>query len=149
MSVNLKNLGSEEIKLQNYKAQIDSRFRTEIQDSEDRHMDNLVKQAERQESQIEGLKSDFEVRISKEAEQLEEALLARKASNEEKVQALKDEGESALQKTKKFYEDRLNEIKREGEQRVTKERAEFEANSKLLHEMAKKDARKKMEAPKT
>src|SRR5437773_1724517 len=84
-STSLKSSTTEELRLRNYKDQLQQKNELELREMQARHDEELQRRIENHTAQTDELRRDYDVQISDEAEQLEERLHQTRMSNEERI----------------------------------------------------------------
>src|SRR4051812_1352519 len=89
---------ADEVRLKNYRSQIEQKNDIELRDLEARHAEDLQKVLETSNREAERLRRDYDVKISQEAEMLEEKLHQIRIKNEIQINAEKESGENEVSK---------------------------------------------------
>jgi hypothetical protein len=142
---NSKALATEELRLQNYKTQLQNRNEAEVRDIQAKHADEVQHMLLQEGEQIQEVKRAYEVQISQEAEELEDRLHNFRLSAEEKIENEKRTGEDELHKVQADYKHRIDEYRRSSEAQLETLRRNLLTASEDMHEKAKRSARSERE----
>src|SRR5438105_2839235 len=100
----IKATTTEDLRLRNYRTELNRRNEAEIREMDARHGENVAKLQESELAQLEQLKHAYEIQFSQEAEALEEKLRDLRAENDKRVDGEKKQGENELVKTRSMYQ---------------------------------------------
>ena len=140
MAGDLKNLSSEEYRLQNYRHQLQQRNDVEIREIEQKHLDQ-VQRLQEDEAQARGeLHQAYDLKISQEAESLGEKLDEIRQANQEKVAAEQRVGEQELAQVKTLQQQRLDEYRKNSDLQLEKIRRQYQSSAEALHDKSRRYA---------
>ncbi len=136
---------SEEYRLSNYRAQLQSRHEAEMHALEERHSEEMAKTIAAQSEAKARLEKDFEVHISQEAGELEDKLAHVRQVSAERLESEKHRGEEELERTRRNNSDKIEQYKKNAESQLDALRKQSQASVDNLHEKTRKMARKDKE----
>ena len=84
-SSNMKAMSADEMRMRNYRAQVEARHEAEMREIELHNTDDVVKAQTADHEQMEQIKGAYDVEISKEAESLEGHLHDIREQNQERI----------------------------------------------------------------
>lgn len=141
----IKASTTDQLRLQNYRTQIQNKNQADLRAMEDRHSDEIERKLEAQARQKETLQEAYNVEISREAESLEERLQQIRLTNERLVAEEKRSGEMELDKLRKSNQQRIQEYKKNSEAQMEALRKELQASTDYVRNQARKSAKRNTE----
>lgn len=144
MPSDIKNstIAADEIRLKAYRTQLKHRHDNEVQETHEKHEDEMMRLAENFGHQRQMLQSAYDVAISREAEQLDANLEKIRTSSTEKVTTEKRAHEEELTKLKKANQERLEEYKKQSDIKLQRLQHESQMASEQIHAQMKKTAKR-------
>lgn len=142
----IRDSTANEMRMKNYREQLQRRFDSDIHEMEASHQDDVVRILDHNIQQLDTLRNAYEVRISEEAEALEEKLHQVHSKAEARVDAEKRAGDEELARVKLTSQKRIEEYKKRSDEQVETLQKQLQASTSQLHEQAKKSARKEKES---
>lgn len=133
---------ADQIRYQSYLAQMERQQDADIKDKEDTHRERLVRLNDIQESQSQGLKKDYDVKISQEAETLEKKLNMVRDRNSVLVQQEQEQGERAADKMRSSYQQKIEQEKRVGDEQIARLQQYYKKATDDLHRQYEKERMK-------
>jgi hypothetical protein len=145
ISGGLKSTSADEVRLKNYKASLQQKSEADLREIELRHNEDVQRMTESHAFRMEEMKRAYDVQISERAEQLEEALQRVRDKGEDRVIEEKNRVETEVAKVRAQGQSQLDEYKRNSEFKLEKLHKETQAATAMLHDRAKKAAKKERE----
>lgn len=136
---------TEELRMKNYKTQLEKKNEIDLRDLQSRHADDVIRLSSTQTQQLEDLQNAYDIKISAEAEVLEEKLNQIRVSNEERVNQEKRLADQEIQKVKNNHQSELNHLKKKSEIQITDLHKQYQKTSAILHEQSKQTSKRERE----
>jgi hypothetical protein len=136
---------SDEVRMRNYRAQIEKKNEIEVRDISERHLEELQRMNDAHALRVASLRQAYDVQLSEEAESLLKKLEEIHTSNEERVGLEKRTAEEELMRTRNNNQKKLDDLRKKGELQLESLQNQFKASTDAMHEQAKKTARRERE----
>ncbi len=149
MPSDIKGASAEELRLKNYRLQLQNRHELELRDIRDRQEDEVLRLHDNFNHQTETLRGAYDVQISAEAEQLEDRLQQLRISQAERVSTEKKVGDEEVAKLKAASSQQIHELRKNGEAQLTALRKQYQDAADALHKKVRKSAKRDQEVPNT
>ena len=143
--ISAKTASADEIRLRNYRTQLERRNEMELADIDARHQDDVRKVMASQSLQMQELQGAYDVKISQEAEILEQRLHEIRQNNKERVETEQQAADDQLTKLKQAHEKQVIEYKKNTEEEMEQLRRQLQASTEALHNQAKKMSKRDRE----
>ena len=116
MPSDIKSATTEDLRMRNYRQQLQQHNDSEIRDLEQKHNEDIARLQDNFTNQVQNLRHAYEIEISEEAENLEEKLQKVRGENEEKkISTEKKAGEDEVVKNRTANQQRIDEYKKNSE----------------------------------
>ena len=145
MSTDIKSTSTDEIRMKNYRAQVQNRNEMDMRELQEQHASEIQRSSENHNLQSENLRSAFDVQISEEGERLQDKLDQIRMQNEERVKLEQKAGEEELTHTKTANQKKIEEYKKNSAAQLDALRKQFQATAENLHEQAKRTTKRDKE----
>ncbi len=145
MGTEIKASTTDELRLRNYRSQLERRNDAEVRTLERKHADDMQRLMERGADQVKQLHDAYQVQISQEAGNMEDHLSQLRIESQKRLEEEKQRADAELQKLKTADRKKIEEFKRNSAARIDSLRKELQANEASLHEQARKNAKKERE----
>lgn len=142
MPSDVKATTADELRLRNYRTQLQRQHDLEVRELERKNADELQRLTEHSTTQLETLRQAYDVRISEEAESLEERLHQVRLNARERIAVEKEQAEEELRKTRTSHQQRLAEYKKNAEAQIDALRKQHQASAEAIHERSVKSAKR-------
>ena len=142
MPSDVSSLNTDEMRLRNVKTQMQNRHDLEMREIEEKNATETNRLIENHASQLETLRSAYDVQISEEAEGLAQHLHDIRLANENKLGTEKKSADDEVIKVKTANQKKIEDYKRTGESKLETLRKELQANAEAVHDMARKGSRR-------
>ena len=133
---------ADEIRMRNYRQQLERQNEIDIKDIDAKHVEQMQHLAEDHQIKSQSLKNGFDVRISEEAEALDDELQRVRRSNEERIITEKQAGDDELGRIRTANTDRLNEFKKNSEFQLEKLRRDLQMSAEAMKKQARPGGKK-------
>ena len=140
-----KNAYSDELRMQNYRSQLEKRNDMALEDLRVRYSEDTRTLSEDHVDRMTQLKKAYDLKISEEAEYLEDQLNSIRASARTRSEEEKRAGEEEINRLKSAHTARVEEYRRNSEEQLDKMRKEAKLQTEHLHEQTRKTAKKEKE----
>lgn len=135
-------MSSEEIRLRNYRNQLEQRHEIAVRDILAHNADEIQKLTDNHTEQLNNLRHAYEVQISEEAEALEEKVHEIRLGNQGRVEMEKKTGDQEVEKMKSANKTKIEEYKKNADLQMETLHKQLQASSDALHEQSKKTAKR-------
>lgn len=149
MPSDIKGASAEELRLRNYRQQLQNRHELELRDMRDRQGDEVLRLHDNFNHQTETLREAYDVQISEEAEQLEDRLQQLRTSHAERVSSEKKAGDEEVSQLRAGNRQQVDETRKNGEAQIAALRKQYQDAADVLHKKARKSAKRDQEVPST
>ncbi len=130
---------TDQIRYQSYLTQMERQQEADIRDKEDIHKERLSRLVDTQAHQSEGLKKDYDVKISQEAETLEKKLNMIRDRNSVIVKQEQEQGEREADKVRSQYQQKIEQEKKTGDEQIARLQQYYKRATDELHRQYEKE----------
>jgi hypothetical protein len=145
MGADLSGVSSDELRMRNYRAQLQAQDDLEVRELQNRHNDEIQRLTEQNKAQTDQMRHDYEVRISQEGEALDERLQKVRLENDQQVAAENQKGQEELNQARTSNQQRVDEYKKNSDAKIEQMRKQYQLAAENLHDKAKKNERRERE----
>ena len=136
------NNNVDEIRYRSYLNQLERDQEAQIKDKEDTHREHLAKIISTNDDQTQGLRKDYDVKISDEAEALERKLSLIRERNTILSTQERENGEREADKVHNQYVSKIDQEKKVGDEQISRLQAYYKRASDELHKNFEKEREK-------